>query len=186
MILLSVVRTLRDKIAAARDPIRFARGIGVDVHPSVRFYGVSRGMFGSEPWLIRIGANCHITAGVTFVTHDGGTLILRSEEPTLEWTAPISIGERVYIGVKTIILPGVTIGNRCIIGAGSVVTNNIPSNSVAAGVPARVIASTDEYMSRMSAKSLGFGHLSPADKEEALKAHFMEKGWFSHSGNIDA
>lgn len=177
------IRALRDKFKSARDPVGFAREIGVDVHPSVRFYGVSRGMFGSEPWLVRIGPNCHITAGVIFITHDGGTLILRSEEPTLEWTAPISIGERVYIGVKTIILPGVTIGSRSIIGAGSVVTKDIPPNSVAVGVPARVIASTDEYKSRMLAKSLGFGHLSGADKEEALIAHFKGKGWFSKSSD---
>ena len=59
--------------------------------------------------------------------------------PDLELTAPIAVGDDVYIGVNAVILPGVTIGNRCIIGAGAVVTKSIPGNSVAVGVPAKVV-----------------------------------------------
>jgi len=54
-------------------------------------------------------------------------------------TAPVSIGNNVLIGTKAIIMPGVTIGNNVVIGAHSVVTKNIPGNSVAAGIPAKVI-----------------------------------------------
>jgi len=49
------------------------------------------------------------------------------------------IGDHCIIGVGTIIMPGVTIGDRVVVGAGSVVTKNIPSNSIAAGNPAKVI-----------------------------------------------
>lgn len=52
---------------------------------------------------------------------------------------PVSIGENVWIGTHTVILPGVTIGDRTVIGAGSIVTKDIPANSVAVGNPARVI-----------------------------------------------
>jgi acetyltransferase-like isoleucine patch superfamily enzyme len=76
-------------------------------------------MFGSDPYLITTGDNVHIAKGVSFITHDGGTLILRKEVPGLELTAPISIGNDVYVGVNAIILAGVSIGNRCIIGAGA-------------------------------------------------------------------
>jgi acetyltransferase-like isoleucine patch superfamily enzyme len=114
----------------------------------------------------------YITAGCQFITHDGGTLILRNEAPDLDLTAPITIGNDVYIGVRTVILPGASIGNRCIIGAGSVVSGRIPDNSVAAGVPARVIKSTDEYLKGAQAKSLHLGHLSAKEKEKALKKHF--------------
>ena len=154
------------------NPLGYARSIGVCMGDNVHFYGMPSGMFGTEPWLITIGNNVHITSGVTFVTHDGGTLILRKEVPDLEWTAPITIGNDVYIGIRTIVLPGVSIGNRCIIGAGSVVTKSIPDNSVAAGVPARVIKTTDEYLESMKKKSLKCGHLKGLEKEAVLKHIF--------------
>ncbi|MFG1779349.1 DapH/DapD/GlmU-related protein [Micromonospora sp. NPDC049048] len=164
-----IVTALRDRRAAARDPEGFARSLGVDLRGRVRFYGIDRGMFGSEPWLVTLGDNVYVTAGVQFVTHDGGTLILRKEDPDLEWTAPISVGDDVYIGVRTIVMPGVRIGDRCIIGAGSVVTRDIPDNSVAAGVPARVIRTTDEYLAAMRAKSLRVGHLPAQEKAAAIR-----------------
>lgn len=52
---------------------------------------------------------------------------------------PISIGRNVWLGARVIVMPGVTIGDDCAIGAGSVVTSDIPAGSLAAGVPARVI-----------------------------------------------
>jgi acetyltransferase-like isoleucine patch superfamily enzyme len=107
-----------------------------------------------------------------FVTHDGGTLILRKEVPDLEWTAPITVGNDVYIGFRTMIMPGVNIGSRVIIGAGSIVTKDIPDNSVAAGVPARVIKTVDEYLEQMKKKSLKCGHLQGLEKETVLKRIF--------------
>lgn len=165
----TVAGMIRDRWVGARDPEAFARSIGVNLTGRVRFYGISRWMFGSEPWLITLGDNVYITAGVQFVTHDGGTLILRKEHPDLEWTAPIVVGDDVYIGIRSIILPGVTIGNRCVIGAGSVVARDIPDNTVAAGVPARPIRSTDDYLERLQAKSLRVGHLPAQAKAEAIK-----------------
>ena len=167
-----VMKYLRDQVRAKLDPIGFARSIGVQLGENVHFYGMPPGMFSTEPWLITIGNNVYITAGCQFITHDGGTLILRKEVPDLEITARITVGNDVYIGVRTLILPGASIGNRCIIGAGSVVSGRIPDNSVAAGVPARVIKSTDEYLKSAQARSLHFGHMSAKDKELALKKHF--------------
>jgi len=57
----------------------------------------------------------------------------------LEYAKPVTVGEDVWVGGGAIICPGVTIGDRTIIGAGSVVTNDIPSDVVAAGNPCRVI-----------------------------------------------
>lgn len=181
-IMCNAFKAIRDKYRAARDPVGFARSLGVRVGKGVRFYGVSRGMFGSEPWMISIGDNCYITANVQFINHDGGTLILRQFEPTLEWTAPISIGNDVYIGVRSIILPNVRIGSRCVIGAGSIVTRDVPDNSVYAGVPARYICSIDDYFEKLKNKSLECGHMSPSDKAEEIKRIYREKGWFESSG----
>ncbi|MCW3845453.1 acyltransferase [Micromonospora yasonensis] len=159
----------RDRWAGARDPEAFARSIGVNLAGRVKFYGISRWMFGSEPWLITLGDGVCVAAGVQFVTHDGGVLNLRKEYPDLEWTAPIVVGDDTFLGIRSLILPGVTIGRRCVIGAGSIVGRDIPDNTVAAGVPARPIRTTDEYVARLQAKSLGIGHLPAQAKAEAIK-----------------
>jgi acetyltransferase-like isoleucine patch superfamily enzyme len=166
------IMMFKDRLAGFRDPEAFARSLGVRLNGKVTFYSIRRGMFGSEPWLISFGDNVYITSGVQFVTHDGGTLILRKEIPDLEWTAPISVGNDVYFGVKALVLPGVAIGNRCIIAAGAVVTKDVPDNTVVGGVPAKRISSVDEYMDKMKAKSLGLGHLSGNEKALELKKHF--------------
>ena len=62
----------------------------------------------------------------------------------LEYAKPISIGEDVWVGGSAVICPGVTIGNRTIIGAGSVVTKDIPDDVFAAGNPCRVIRKLEE------------------------------------------
>lgn len=167
-VVIYVLRFIHTKI----DPLGYARSVGVKMGHNVHFYGMKPSMFSTEPWLITIGDNVFITADVQFVTHDGGTLILRKEVPDLELTGPISVGNDVYIGIRTIILPGAKIGNRCIIGAGSVVTGEIPDNSVAAGVPARVLKSTDEYLKKASENSLHLGHLGAKEKEKRLKEYF--------------
>lgn len=58
--------------------------------------------------------------------------------------APVEIGSNVFVGARSMILKGVTIGDDAVIAAGSVVTADIPAKSIAAGVPARVIGSVDE------------------------------------------
>ena len=52
----------------------------------------------------------------------------------------VKIGKRCWIGANAIILPGITIGDNCVIAAGSVVTKDVPSNCTVAGVPARIIS----------------------------------------------
>lgn len=163
-----VIALIKSKI----NPIGYARSIGVILGDNVNFYGMRPGMFGTEPWLITIGNNVYITADCQFITHDGGTLILRNEVPDLEWTAPISIGNDVYIGIRSIILPGVKIGNRVIIGAGTIVHKDIPNNSVAVGVPAMVVKTVDQYLEIMKKKSLHCGHLKGIEKEKVLKKLF--------------
>lgn len=91
---------------------------------------------------VKIGPNCQIYTPQHPKDH-----VLRRD--TVETAYPVTIGEDTWLGGGVIVLPGVTIGKRCIIGAGSVVTRDIPDDSVAVGNPAVV------------KKSLN----SPADKE---------------------
>ena len=64
------------------------------------------------------------------------------------------IGNNIYFGTNVIILKGVTIGDNCIIGAGSIVNRNIPANSVATGNPCRVVCSLDDYYEKRKQKGL--------------------------------
>lgn len=151
------------------NPIKTSRRMGVKIGDKCVIYGNNPNMWGTEPFLIKLGNNVHITQGCKLVTHDGGTLTLRQYTPDLEYTAPIVIGNDVYIGMETLVLPGVTIGDNVIIGARSVVTKDIPSNSVCVGAPARVIKTVDEYHEVMKKKSLKIGHLKGEEKAAVLR-----------------
>ena len=157
--------------------VKYARKIGVNMPKggtSVHLYGTIS--WGSEPWIITLGKNVHITDGVRFITHDGGTLLFRDQVFDLEITKPITIGNDVYIGNNVLLLPGVSIGNRVVIGAGAVVSRDIPDNSVAVGVPARVIKTADEYFEKIQKESLHLGHLKGEVKDRALKEYYGYKG----------
>nr|WP_302583589.1 DapH/DapD/GlmU-related protein [uncultured Schaedlerella sp.] len=103
-------------------------------------------------------------------------MLYRNQIPDLEITKPIKVGNDVYIGNNVIILPGVTIGNNIIIGAGAVVSKDIPDNSVAVGVPARVIKSADEYLEKLKKESLHLGHLKGQEKDKALMQFYGYTG----------
>jgi carbonic anhydrase/acetyltransferase-like protein (isoleucine patch superfamily) len=122
-----------------------ARARGVKVGEGCRLYSLN---FGGEPWLISIGDRVTITGGVQFVTHDGASWLLRDGKGRRHRYAPIEIGSDVFIGASSIILPGVSIGNRVIVGAGSIVNRSIPDNCVVAGVPAKFIRTYDEFERR--------------------------------------
>ena len=172
---LNILKYIYCFIFSKINPIGYAKYIGVKIGENVHFYGMKPFMFGSEPWLITIGSNVYITSGCQFVTHDGGTLILRQRDPKLEITSPIKIGNNVYIGINSTILPGVEIGDNVIVGAGSIVTKSLESNYVYAGIPAKKIKTIDEYYQKLKEKSLEIGHLSANEKEKELKRIFGVK-----------
>lgn len=117
-----------------------------------------------------------ITGGVILVTHDGATRTFRSRDPLWEpgmgLYGPIIIGDNVFIGVNTILLPGISIGNESIVGAGSVVTSDIPSHVVAAGNPARIITTLGEYHKKAHLNSVNIDISSIKNKQAELTKHF--------------
>ena len=158
----------------ARNPVKFAKKIGVNIGGVLHLYGKIG--WSTEPWLITLGNNVHITNGVRFITHDGGTLLFRDKVPDLEITKPIIVGDNVYIGNNVLILPGVKIGSNVVVGAGAIITRDIPDNSVAVGVPAKVIKTVDEYFEKIQKESLHLGHLKGQEKDKKLMEYYGYKG----------
>ena len=94
-------------------------------------------------YLIDIGDDCVLTH-CTILAHDASTKRALGKCKV----GRVTIGDRVFVGMHSIILPNVTIGNDCIIAAGSVVTKSVPENSVVAGNPAKCITNTDSYLQK--------------------------------------
>lgn len=169
MLLIKILKFFFLNIYARVNHVAYAKHIGVQMGKNIFIYDNPLNMFGTEPWCIKLGNNVHITREVLFITHDGGTLLFRDQVPDLEITAPIKVGNNVYIGARTIILPGVHIGNNVVIAAGSVVTRDIPNNTVYGGVPAKFIKSTDDYLEKIKINSLKVGHLKGKEKDLELR-----------------
>lgn len=160
------------------DSVKIAEKIGVKCGKSCRFLDNPLKIFGSEPYLITIGDHVELTNGVRILTHDGGMWVLRHEEElkNVDFLAPVHIGNNVFVGIDSIILPGVTIGDNVVVGAGSVVTKDIESNNVVAGVPAKQIKSVSEYKSKALEKSMHLKGLNHKQKKENIKN--MHPEWF--------
>lgn len=124
----------------------YARQKGVQVGRNCRIYTRS---FGSEPWLVSIGDKVTVTSGVILLTHDGSTWLMNDKKGRRYLYRRIIIGNNVFIGVNSILMPGVKVGDNVVIAAGSVVTKSIPSGSVVGGNPAKRLADFASYRSKI-------------------------------------
>jgi acetyltransferase-like isoleucine patch superfamily enzyme len=142
-----VIKFLRYRMMSCEE---YARYKGVKVGKGCL---ISTKNFPSESYLVSIGDYCRIAKGVSFFTH-GGLWSQRKKYNDLEHFGKIYVGNYTYIGEDALIMPGVTIGNDVIIGAGSVVTKSIPDGKIAAGNPARIVGDTIEFVERTRSVSL--------------------------------
>ncbi|MBR0410347.1 MAG: acyltransferase [Eubacterium sp.] len=136
----------------------------------------NRVSFGAEPWLVTIGSHVRITEDVRFITHDGGLWVVRDMYPEykkVDMLKPIFVGNNVHIGINAVIMPGVHIGNNCIIGVGAVVTKDIPDNSIAVGVPARVIETVDEYVQKNKDKFINTKGMTKEQKKNYIMKNLL-------------
>ena len=92
---------------------------------------------------VTFGDNVFIGPNCGFYTA-GHPLDVAQRNQGLEYAKPIKVGNNVWFGANVVVLPGVTIGDNCTIGAGSVVVKDIPANSVAVGNPCRVVHKINE------------------------------------------
>lgn len=100
----------------------------------------------SRPSLLSIGNHVYLHRGLTIMTHDWASWVfLDKYHDFIPSHSKVIIGSNVWFGEFVTVLKGVRIGDNCIIGAGSIVTKDIPDNSVAVGVPAKVVSTLDDY-----------------------------------------
>lgn len=107
-------------------------------------------IFPSDPKLLKIGNNVVICTNVRFLGHDRVDIMLSGMfgQKYNKYYEVIEVGNNVFIGSDTVILPGVKIGDNTIIGAGAVVTKDLPSGNVFGGVPARCIGSFQDFVNK--------------------------------------
>lgn len=118
---------------------------GLQIADDCRLEGTP--FFGSEPFLISIGRHVTISGKVAFLTHDGGTWVFRDQPKytKVRKFGRITIHDNCFIGYGAILMPGVSVGPNSVVAAGAVVTRDVPPDSVAAGVPAKVLGTVGQY-----------------------------------------
>lgn len=162
-------------------PIIYARRIGVKVGEGC---SINTKKFSTEPYLIEIGNYVRIAPGTSFFTH-GGIIPIRwfYKEPKLDHFGKIKIGDYTSIGANCMIMPGVTIGNNCVVGGGSVVSKSVPDGCMVAGNPAKFIGYTENFYHRLKEKGFDTqtGGMSYEEKKKILlslpEEKFEKKGF---------
>ena len=145
---LNRLRTLRTMLLWVRSLwLRHAKGI--DLHPTA-MVSLSSRILPGERGSVSIGAETLIAFKTLIYSYDRG----------VGKALPVRIGRHCFIGGGSIILPGVTIGDEAIVGAGAVVSSDVPSRSIVGGNPARIVRSGIEVGP--------FGRLVGADENTRL------------------
>ncbi len=141
---------------------------GLTIGHSCRIY---TRFLGGEPYLVSIGNHVTLSKDVELITHDGGVWVFRENHPDLDVLGPILIGNNVFIGAKSLVLPGTVIKDNVVIGAGSVIRGTLDSGWVYAGVPAKKIRPLDVYL----IKCLESGVRTKGMTASTKKAYIREK-----------
>ena len=161
-------------------PNEYAKSIGVKMGKGCY---ISTTELPSEGFLIELGDYVRIANHASLYTH-GSIYSLRIyyNNPTLDYFGKIKIGSYSHIGAYAMIMPGVTIGERCVVGGGSVVTKSVPDGCMVAGNPARIIGHTDEFYKRINENfNLTCKGISETEKIKYLMSlpdeNFVQKGY---------
>ena len=169
---MNIFKTVKKWYSLFRNPVAYWRskgaviGEGCEIYPTVAF--------GSEPYLVQIGDHVRLSGGIRIITHDGGVWVLRhmkEEYKDIDIFAGVKIGNNVHVGTGVTIMPGVTIGSNVIIGCDAVVTKDIPDNSIAVGVPAKVVQTIEEYENKHINDFVHTKTMSSAEK----RAYILQK-----------
>lgn len=179
-----VIRKARADTMTSEEYVDRLRSCGIRVGDGVRFRYPSHTLIDTtRPCLVEIGNNVDINDNFTILTHDFGTFVFREcYHDFVNSSGKVTIGSNIVFGRDVTILKGVSIGDNCIIGLGSVVSKSIPSDSVAVGVPAKVICSLEDYYKKRKTaqirEALEFGReLARVKGIDNLKASDFPEEW---------
>lgn len=132
---------------------KYLRNRGLQIGGGTTFRPQSTIIDLTRPSLITIGSNCYFNENLTILTHDYvAKVFINSGRSFLPSSGKVTIGNNVSTGYNVMILKGVSIGDNVFIGANSLVSKDIPSNVIAAGTPARVICTLEDYYQKRKAQ----------------------------------
>ena len=178
MFIISLTKRIRRILVShmgSKAKIKYLREQGVKIGEDCRIDSL---LFSTEPYLIEIGNKVSIANGSVLITHDASITCFRDEYPDSDLFGKILIGNNVFVGLNSMILPNTIIGNNCIIGAGSIVRGKFPDNSIIMGNPATRIM--DVKIHKMLCKNnpgrLDTRKLSDAEKKPIVMNHFKNLG----------
>ena len=143
--------------------IRLYREKGVSIGINCAIYSP---IITPESYLISIGDNVTIAPGVKLLTHDNSVCKIFPEFTDV--FGRINIGSNCFIGANVIVLPGVTLGDTCIVAAGSVVTKSFPRGVIIAGNPAKQISTIEDYQAKVKHYCFSTEGMDAEQKKKAL------------------
>lgn len=146
------------RLAAKKNPqivIKSLQDQGIDIADDAIYFGDNIHIDMTRPSLIHIGSKTWLHNGFKIRTHDYATKVfLHKYNEFVPSSGRVWIGDNVWFGENVTVLKGAHIGNNCIIGINSVVMGYIPDGSVAAGCPAKVICTIEEYYQKRQEKCI--------------------------------
>ena len=153
--------------------IEAAKSRGMKVGENLYVQGIPN--FGSEPFLIEIGDHVTIAENVGFINHGGDARVTKRIEKYKDGRnfGRIKIGNNSFIGKGSILMPGVSIGENCIIGSLSIVSSSVPDNTVYGGIPAKFICTIDEYGEKLLKNNTEYPLELEADRRK-LEQHLIK------------
>ena len=179
-----IIKKIELKIAKSSSQryIKYLRKKGVKIGDNTKMMGIkSIHIDLTRPSLVTIGNNVLLHKNFSLFTHDFVSgVFLNKYEDFIPSSGKVTIGNNVRFGINCTVLKGITIGDNCFIAAGSIVTKDIPANSIAGGAPAKVLCSLDDYYEKRKTQCIkeAFNYIQSINdrfNREAIPSDFWEE-----------